>query len=272
MNDPRTPLKTSLLLGPLLAGVLALHAWGDGASDQLGTRMDLWRYPERAVAPYRLRVPRRSGAEEWAAAVLKHFPGEAIQNHGALLELRPPAPTVEVVLLDSETASKRLAGDGAGSLKENESLYDPARRTIVVRMGPAIDQPQVSAALKRGLARMLLYDAGSSRWSPWLAEGLIGLLEGSKAADLKAPAEELPPLDLLLAAREAEFRGLPGAAYSRAARLLTAYLVDTAPEEFAAYYRASRLEGPARLSHSIDRFANPLREQSAWRDWIQGQK
>lgn len=272
MSESRTPLKTALLLGPLLAGILGLHAWGDGASEQVGSRMDLWRYPERAVPPFQLRVPRRSGAEEWAAAVLQRFPEEALRNHGARLDLKPPAPSVQVVLLDSGTASRQLAGDGAESLKENESLYDPARRAVVVRMGPLIDLNQVSAALRRGLARLLLHDAGSARWSPWLAEGLVGPLEGSTAADLKASTDELPPLDLLLSAPEAEFRGRAGAAYSRAARLLVAYLLETLPEEFAAYYKASRIEGPARISRSIERFGDPLREQSAWRDWMQAQK
>lgn len=119
---------------------------------------------------------------------------------------------------------------------------------------------------------MMLHDAGSDRWSPWLTEGLVGLLEGSRATDLKASPEELPPLEMLLSAHETDFRGRDGALFSRAARLLVAWLHESFPEEFAQFCRAARAEGQARLSRYVERFADPLREQQAWREWIQGQK
>lgn len=272
MSESRAPLKAALLFGPLFASVLALHAWGDGAADRAGARMDLWRYPEQVSPPFQIRAPRRIENADWARAVLTRFPDEALRSHGALLDLRKPVDPVQVVLLDPETASRRLAGERGSRLKEYESLYDPERRTIVVRLGRDIDLNLVSAALRRGLARMLLHDAGSARWNSWLAEGLVGLLDGSRAADLRRPLEELPPLELLLSAREADFRSNDGAVYGRAARLLAAYLQETSPDEFAAYLKACRVDGQTRLARFIDRFADPLREQSAWRDWIQAQK
>lgn len=268
MSEPRGPLKAALLVGPLVVTILALHAWGDGAAGLAADRMDDWRYPEQSLPPFQLRAPRRVENADWARVLLSRFPEEAIRNYGALLDLRPPAAPVQVVLLD-DTGSRRLGG---GQLDRNEGLYDPRRRAIIVRMGEPIELNPVSAELRRGLARLLLHDAGSTRWSPWLAEGLVGLLEGSRASDLKPPAEELPPLELLLGAREAEFRGREAALYARAARLFVAWLNESFPEEFAAYCRASRIDGQPRLARFLERFADPLREHQAWRDWIQAQK
>jgi hypothetical protein len=270
MNESRVPLKTALLLGPLLAMILALHAWGDGAAEYMGRRVDLWQYPEISQPPFLLRVP-RTVSDTWAAKILQEFPEVCIRSAGGLLDLHRPHPTVQVILL-GDSGSRRLAGEHGEALKEYESLYDPERRAIIVRMERNIEQKQVTSALHRGIARLLLYETGSARWSPWLAEGLIGLLDGSRADDLKSAGEDLPALDLLLTAREADFHSLDRASYARAARLLVAYLHETCPIEFGAYCRASRAEGQVRLTRFIDRFADPIREQSAWREWIQAQK
>jgi len=270
MSESRLPLKTALLVGPLLAATLALHAWGDGAAERVGRRVDLWQYPEVPQPPFLLRLP-RTVSDAWSLKVLREFPDECIRSYGALLDLHRPPPTVQVVLLGSDSSSLRLAGEHGQALKVNESLYDPERRAIIVRMEPNIEQGQVTTALHRGIARLLLYESGSARWAPWLAEGLIGLLDQSRAADLKAAPEDLPALELVLSAPESDFHSRNGASYARAARLLVAYLHETAPIEFAAYCRASR-EGPVRLSRYVDRFSDTIREQSAWRDWIQAQK
>lgn len=270
MNESRVPLKTALLIGPLLAATLALHAWGDGAAERVGRRVDLWQYPEVSQPPFLLRLP-RTVSDAWPSRVLKEFPDECVRTYGALLDLHRPLPTVQVVLLGSDSSSLRLAGEHGQALKVNESLYDPERRAIIVRMESNIEQGQVTTALHRGIARLLLYESGSSRWAPWLAEGLIGLLDQSRAADIKAATEELPALELVISAPEADFHGRNGATYARAARLLVAYLHETAPTEFAAYCRASR-DGQVRLSRYVDRFTDTIHEQSAWREWIQAQK
>jgi hypothetical protein len=270
MSESRSPLKTALLLGPLVAGILGLHAWGDAAAERVGRRVDLWQYPEISRPPFLLRIP-RAVSESWISKILNEFPEDCLRGRGALLDLHRPAPTVQVILLP-DSSSRRLAGDNGAALKEYESLYDPERRAIIVRMERSIEQKRVTAALHRGIARLLLHETGSERWYPWLAEGLIGLLDNSKAEDLKAAAEDLPSLDLLLTARPADFHGLDRAVYARAARLLVAYLHETAPVEFAAYCRVCRAEGQVRLSRFVDRFADPIREQAAWRDWIQTQK
>ncbi|HLY09759.1 MAG TPA: hypothetical protein VKW04_10685 [Planctomycetota bacterium] len=273
MSESRASFKTVVLLAPLLGAVLALHAWGDGAADRIGRQVDLWQYPEISRPPFLLRLPRRVGDETLVSEVLTKFPDECVRSFGALLDLHPPAPGVQVILLGSDGASWRLAGEAGRPLEKNDSVYDPERRAILVRMEPAIEQSRVLDALRRGIARLLLYDAGSSRLMPWLREGLVGLLENSKAADAKASGEDLPALDLLLTAREASFRGLDGAPYARGSRLLAAWLLETHPTEFAAYCRASRLEGEVRLSRYIETFAtNPVGEQAAWRDWLQRQK
>jgi hypothetical protein len=272
MNESRVPFKAMALLAPLGAGILALHAWGDAASEGVGRRVDLWQYPEVSRAPFVLRVPRSVGDGGMVADVLNRFPDECVRAYGSLLGLRRPAPGVEVLLLGADAASYRLAGELGRSLHENESAYDPDRRAILVKMERVIEPSRVVGALRRGIARLLLSEAGSARWAPWLAEGLTGLLENSTAADAKA-AEELPALDLLLTAPEADFRGHGGAAYSRGARLLVAYLHHTFPAEFAAYCRASREEGAVKLGRFIEGFAaNPIGEQAAWRDWLQAQK
>ncbi len=272
MSNPATPFKTAVLLAPLLAGVLALHAWGDPVADRVARRVDLWQYPEISRQPFVLRFPRGSDAERWAPGELARFPDEAVRTAAPLLDLRRPSWTAPVILFAPDYASRRLAGAHAEALKENESVYDPERRAVFVRMGQVIEQSQVTSAIHRGIARLLLYEAGSTRWSPWLTEGLVGLLEHSKVADAKAAGEDLPALNLLLTAREADFHGREGPAYARGARLLAAYLLDTSPREFAAYCRASQAEGQVPLSRFLERFASPIAEQAAWRDWLQGQK
>ncbi|HEV3029343.1 MAG TPA: hypothetical protein VG457_17315, partial [Planctomycetota bacterium] len=191
MNESRVPLKTALVLGPLVGAVLALHAWGDGAAERAGRRVDLWQYPEIRQPPFLLRIP-RTVTDTWVAKILKEFPEECFRTMGALLDLHRPLPTVQVLLLGPDSGSHRLAGMNGAALKPYESLYDPERRAILVRMEANIEQKQVTAALHRGIARMLLYETGSERWAPWLAEGLIGLLDGSRADDLRAAAEDLP--------------------------------------------------------------------------------
>lgn len=271
MTNPGVPFKTAVLLAPLLAGILALHAWGDPAADHVARRVDLWQYPEISRLPFVLRFPRGSDVERWAPGELVRFPDEAVRTAAPLLDLRKPTFTVPVLLLAPDYASRRLAGAHA-DMKENESVYDPERRAVIVRMGQNIEQSQVTTAIHRGIARLLLYEAGSPRWSPWLAEGLVGLLEHSKGADAKAVGEELPALNLLLTAREADFHGHDGPAYARGARLLVAYLWESSPREFAAYCRASQAEGQVPLSRFLERFTNPIAEQAAWREWLQAQK
>jgi hypothetical protein len=272
MTDSHVPVKTALLLGPLLAGIFALHAWGDAAADHVGRQVDLWQYPEINRPPFVLRFPRGSDVERWAPGVLSQYPEEALQAAAPLLDLHRPTDVIPVILLGADSSARRLTGSTVESPRENESVFDPERRTIIVKMGRNIEQSQVTGALHRGIARLLLHDAGSPRWYPWLAEGLVGLLDRSKAADLKAVGEDLPALGLLLTAREAGFQGRDGPATARGARLLASYLMETYPREFAAYCRASQAEGQVHLSRFIERFANPIAEQAAWRDWLQGQK
>lgn len=269
MNDARLPVKALLLTAPLLVCILALHAWGDPVAESLGRQVNLFQYPEHVRPPFVIRAPRRSQAEDWAAKALSQFLDDSIRNYGKTLELRVPAVAVDVLLLDKETDARRFAGDVAEFLKVNEGLYDPERRAIIVRMESTIDQLQVTAALRRAGARMLLQDAGSARWAPWLTEGLAGVLEGSKAADLKAWTGELPPLEQIQSATEADLRA-PGLA--RGARLLTAYLMDAMPEGFAYYYKASRTEGQVRLPRILERFNDPAREEKKWQDWLHVQK
>ncbi len=274
MSDRRAPVKVLLLVLPLLASVLALHAWGDALAGDLGRRVEHWQYPEYRHAPYLIRVPRRSGdADRFAAPLLKNFVDQALKSHGERLGLRAPAEPVPVVLLDAPDADRRrYGGDAAEFLEKYDGLFDPSRRAIVVRMDTKIDQNRVAAALQHAAARLLLFDAGSARWSPWLTEGLVGALEGSKAADLRAWAGDLPTLKDLLTAEQVHFRSKNGPSYSRGARLLTAYLMESRPEDFARYYKAARADGAVPISQVIERFADPVHEEALWRDWLQVQK
>lgn len=272
MSDPHVPVKAALLLGPLLAGILGLHAWGDPAADRVGRQVDLWQYPEIHRPPFVLRFPRGSDVERWAPGVLSQYPEEAIQAAAPLLDLHRPISAIPVILLGPDSTARRLTGSSLDGPGENESVFDPERRAIVVKMGRNIEQGRVTAAIQRGIARLLLHEAGSARWYPWLAEGLLGLLDRSKSADVKAVGEDLPALGVLLTAREASFQGHDGPATARGARLLVAYLMETFPGEFAAYCRASQAEGQVHLSRYLERFANPIAEQAAWREWLQGQK
>jgi hypothetical protein len=274
MSDRRAPVKILLLVAPLLASVLALHAWGDAMAGDLGRRVEHWQYPEFRHAPFLIRAPRRSGdADRFAAPVLTSFVDQAIKAHGETLDLHPPAEPVPVTLLDAPDADRRrYGGDAAEFLEKHEGLFDPSRRAIVVRMDTKIDQERVTAALLHAAARLLLHDAGSARWSPWLTEGLAGVLEGSKAADLRAWTGDLPSLGDLITAREAHFRGKDGPAYARGARLFTAYLMETLPEGFATYYKATRAEGAVPISRVLERFADPTHAEALWKEWLQAQK
>jgi len=262
-------LKAAVLAGPLLVMILALHAWGDGAAGGLGRRVDSWQYPEQSVPPFLIRLPRRISTDKWPAETLTKFVDDSVHAYGATLGLKSPLLPVHVILLDPETNLRRFGGDAAQHLQVNEALFDPGPRAIVVRMERTIQMDKVPGAMRRAAARLLLQDAGSARWSPWLAEGLVGLLEGTREADLKSWSESLPTLGELLAAPASEFQ-IP--AFARAARLLVAYLWATLPDEFVAYYRTSRDQGAVPLARSVERFGIPNLEPGGWRDWMQAQK
>ena len=273
MSDRRAPIKVLLLTLPLLAAVLVLHAWGDALTGTLGQRVESWQYPEIRQAPFLIRAPRRSLAVEFAPQALREFVASTLHAYGERLGLRAPAEPVPVVLLDAPDGyRRRYGGDSAASLGTHEGLFDPSRRAIIVRMDSKIDQGRVTAELRQAAARLLVFDAGSPRWSPWLAEGLAGLLGGAKAADPRPRPGELPTLRNLLSALEADFHGADGPAYRRGARLLTAYLMETMPEGFDAYYRTVRAEGAVPLPRVIERFDDPVHEEALWKDWLQVQK
>jgi len=273
MSDRRAPVKVLLLTLPLLAAVLVLHAWGDALAGSLGQRVESWQYPEIRQAPFVIRAPRRSLAVEFAPQALRDFVASSVQAYGERLGLRAPAEPVPVILLDAPDGDRRrYGGDAAEFLEKHEGLFDPSRRAIIVRMDSKIDQGRVTSALRQAGARLLLFDVGSPRWSPWLAEGLAGVLEGAKAAEPRPRAGELPTLGSLLSAKDSAFHGKDGPAYRRGARLLTAWLMEATPEEFDTYYKSVRAEGAVPLAQVIERFADPVHEDVRWKDWLQVQK
>jgi hypothetical protein len=272
MTDRRTPVKAAALLAPLILSVLALHAWGDALAGGLGRAVCNWQYPERNHAIFQIRVPRRSDdVDAFAARTLYDFVTETVKVHGSDLGLRTPTEPIKVVLMlapDTDVLRFRWMA-AARLLNKNEGLYDPAGRTIYVRMEHNLQQEAVIAALRQCAARALLHDVGSDRWSPWLAEGLVGCLEGAKPAALRTPAgAEMPSLSLLLTARTADFQGINASAYARGAKLLAAFLLEAKSAEFAYYYDAIRegLQVPDSL------FSNPTALESEWKKWLHDQK
>jgi len=276
MTDRRTPLKAAALLAPLVLSVLALHAWGDSLSGGLGRALGNWQYPQRDHAMFQIRVPRRSDdVDRFTAQALQEFVAEAVKLHGRDLKVKAPTEPIKVVLLDPDTDVRRFRWTAAEPLVNgNDGLYDPAGRTIYVRMERKLQQEAVVAALRQAAARALLYDAGAAGWSPWLTEGMVGRLEGAKPAALRGlPGSELPTVTMLLTARPADFQGIHASAYSRGAKLLVAFLQETRGEEFAYYYDAVREGLP-----EPDTFLNPAHEsdrkalESDWLKWLQDQK
>lgn len=271
MSDRRTPLKASLLVAPLLVAVLALHAWGDAMAGGLGRAVGAWQYPERRHSQFLIRVPRRSDADAFASRALEEFVAQAVKAQGVPLAIQVPAQPVSVVLLDADPEPRRFGWTAAEGLRDNEGVFDPARRTIYVQMERKIQQDLVVVALRQAAARVLLHDAGSSRWSPWLTEGLVGCLEGLKPGDLRAWTGDLPQVREILGSREADYRG-SSPAYTRGARLLVAFLMDRMPERFAYYYKEERAGVPSPLATFSERIGDPAHVDADWRAWLQAQK
>jgi hypothetical protein len=273
MSDRRLPVKAAALLAPLVLSILTLHAWGDALSGGLGRAVGRWQYPERDHAIFQIRVPRRSDdVDQFAARALQDFLMEAIRLHGRELKVKPPTEPIKVVVLDFETDVRRYRWSAAEPLVNgNEGLYDPVSRTIYVRMEqkPKLQQEAVSAALRQSAAHALLYDAGAAAWSPWLLEGMVGRLEGARIASLRGlPGSEFPTVTMLLTARPSDFQGMHSSAYTRGAKLFTAFLQDTRSLEFAQYYEAVRDGQPEPDSL----FSNPTALESDWKKWLQDQK
>ena len=267
MSDRRTTVKIALLVAPLLSSVLVLHAWGDPMAGGLGRAICNWKYPERGhPSQFVLRVPRGSGVEAWAARAIDEFVAQAVKDHGVPLAIQVPAHPVTVILLDPDADPVRFGSTIADELYPNEGVFDAARRMILVRMERKIQQELVIAALRQAVARVLLHDAGSSRWSPWLTEGLVGRLEGTRAAESRSWTGELPTLSEILRFGEADFRGHNRLACIRGARLLTAFLMDRMPENFDYYYKEERA-GLRPLF--AERIGDPLRIDREWREWLQ---
>jgi hypothetical protein len=273
MSSRRAAVKGTALLAPLFVAILGLHAWGDPASAGLGRAVGHWQYPERTHGVFQIRVPRGSDADGFAAKSLDDFVVKAIKSHGVELVIHHPLQPVRVVLLHPDTAELRRFGwSAADHLKDNQVFFDPARRTIFVRMERKLQRDPVIAALQLGAARLLLHDAGSERWEPWLTEGLIGRLEGAPIPTQTWTAD--PPLTLkdLLTARPADFQGQSGPAYARGARLLVAYLMEKRGDDFAKYYKAVRLGAPNPQEIFEERFFGTSHLENDWREWIRGQK
>lgn len=271
MNNRHTPLKTTLLFAPLLFGVLSLHAWGEGLSVSLARTMTNWQYPERVHGAFLIRVPRRSDADGFAARTLEDFVSESLRTQGAALGIHALGQPVRIVLLDPDADPRRFGCAPAEELRENEGVFDPDLRMIVVRMERKLQQEQVMAALRQAAARLLLHDAGSARWSPWLAEGLAGSLEGSRTTDLRFWTNDLPAISDLLGMPSAMFSGRSGSPNARGAHLLAAWLTEERRDAFASFYRAERKGGPAPRSLFQKEFGDPDRIEGEWRAWIHSQ-
>jgi hypothetical protein len=267
MSDRRAPVKVALLVLPLLALVLVLHAWGDSMAGGLGRAICTWKYPERGhQSQFLLRVPRGSGVEAWALRAIDDFVTQTVKSEGVRLALQVPAQPVTVILLDADAEPSRFGSSLADELNPNEGVFDAARRTVFVRMERKIQQDLVISSLRQAIARALLHDAGSARWSPWLTEGLVGRLDGARAADSRTWTGELPTLSELLRFGEADFRGVHRLANTRGARLLTAFLTERMPEKFAYYYKEEQAGLRPNFSERIGDLARVERE---WRDWLQ---
>jgi hypothetical protein len=272
MSDRRAPVKVVLLTTPLLVSILALHAWGDALGGGLGRAISSWQYPETAHASFPIRYPRRSGADVFAARALEEFVSHAVKTHGAMLGIQAPVRPVKVLLLDADTEPRRFGCAAAEYLKENEGLFDPANRMIIVRMEHRINPELVITALREAAARMLLHDAGSARWSPWLAEGLVGRLDVTKASAPRGWTGEVS-LNDLLTARVEDFRGvISGPGYTRAARTLVGLLMESNPDGFEYYYKAEQKGWPELPSIFVERFGDPDRLISALKDWPRAPK
>lgn len=271
MNDRRASLKVAFLVAPLFALIFTLHARGDALAEGLGRAVGAWQYPVRPHPPFLIRVPRRSpDVDEFAALYLKDFVDKAVKSHGATLGIQAPAVPVQVVLLDMDAEPGRYGWTLAENLGANEGIFDPAHRMIFVRMERRLPRDPVTAALRQTAARLLLHDLGSSRWSPWLTEGLAGRLEGINETDA-GNWSELPSVREILSARAADFRS---PAYARGARLLLKYLMERMPpDRFAYYYKAERAFGQeGSLDAFSDQFNAPVHVDSGWRAWLQSPK
>ena len=233
----------------------------------LSRKIGDYQYPTRPHAPYLIHVPRRGDSDLLAARVLRDFAERSVQTHGAALGLHAPAQPVHVYLFESELDAQRFGPPGAELLKENEGLYDPARRAIAVRMEAKLQLQPVTAALQAAAARLLLHDAAPAGMSPWLLEGLLGRIEGAPAGDLYRQGGDLPKIKEILEARESDFQKQTPSLV-RGARLLVACLEDKRPQEFSSYYREEQQGGPGRPGAFHDRFGDPADLELEWKDWL----
>jgi hypothetical protein len=266
VTDRRAPVKVALLASPLLVVVLVLHARGDAMAAGLGRAVSHWQYPERTHGPFQIRVPRRSDVDAFAARALEEFLAKAVKAHGPTLGIQAPTRPVTVVMLDADTEIQRFGSTIVDDLNPNQAVFDPTRRTIFVRTERKPQPAPLAAALVQATARLLLHDAGSARWRPWLTEGLAGRLEGTAPAEWRSLVGELPGVEEILNLGEADFAGQNRQACSRAARLLVAFLADHQTDKFLAYYK----EEQAGLRPSFaDRIGSPSQVEEEWKEWIQ---
>lgn len=272
MTDRRGSVKAALLVAPLLVAILALHAWGDAVSAGLTRAVVDWQYPERDRGIFQVRRPRRNQADGFAAQKLEEFVDATVKAHGTTLALHQPRQGVQVILVDPDTDLRRFGLALPDPLAPNESAFIPERRLIVVRTDRDMKLDLVAEALRHAAARLLLHDAGSDRWSPWLTEGLVGRLEGPRASDTRGWSGELPSVHEILASRESDYRSRTSPAYVRGARLLVTFLLEARPEAFAAYYKEERSGIPTPLPKFAEILGDPLLVDAEWKAWLQRQK
>jgi hypothetical protein len=272
MIDRGGSVKAALLAAPLLVAILALHAWGDAMSGGLSRSVADWQYPERGHGIYRIRAPRRSQTDDFASKRLEEFVDATVKTYGTLLSLHQPRRTVQVILPEPETDLRRFGLTLPLELRPNESAFDAERRLIIVRTDRDPKLDLIAEALREAAARLLLHDAGSDRWSPWLTEGLVGRLEGPRPADPHGWTGDLPTVTELLSSRASDYASRTSAAYARGARLLLTFLLESKPEAFAAYYKEERAGLPAAQPKFTELLGDPGLVDAEWKSWLQRQK
>lgn len=272
MTDRRGSLKAALLVAPLLVSILALHAWGDALAGGLGRAVADWQYPERTRGVFQIRMPRRNQADVLVSQKLEEFVDATVKTYGTLLALHQPHQPVQVLLPDPDTHLNRFGLSLPEAPALYESLFFPEQRMILIRTDRDMKVDRVAEALPHAASRLLLHDAGSDRWSPWLTEGLVGRLEGPKAADGRGWAGELPSVNEILASRESDYRGRSAAGNVRGARLLVTFLLEAKPEAFAAYYKEERAGIPSPQPRFGEIFGDVGLVDAEWKAWLQRQK
>lgn len=263
MARSTTWVKLACLALPFLAGVAALHAWGDAARRKADRYWMRRKYTDHDRGGFLYLVARGSDLHDAATARMETFLGEV--DYASWGADDPRGKGTRIVFLYSDRDVEPHGYRRQELLDHLGGTVNPGKGEIVLLLHLGQDN-----LMRHHMVHLMLASVKGASWSPWLEEGLARYWEHP---DLRARVTGSPTASLgrLLAARTSGFRGDGGIPLMDDASMLVAFL-RRHPDRFREYLEAERAPGPVDPAAFERIFGPPDEVEAEWRAWAASPK